>query len=127
MIAQHHWPVWGNERVREVICDQRDMYKYLHDEVLRLANLGYTIFEIPEIIELPEALAKKWHNRDYYAHPPVEGAKRFVALGGGSAAILEKLQDSFDEGDYRWVAEVANKLVFADPSDRAARARSMRR
>lgn len=147
LIAQHHWPVWGNEDIREIIADQRDMYKYLHDEVLRLVNLGYTIFEIPEIIELPDALSKKWYNRDYYgslhhnakavyqrylgwwdgnpstyyAHSPVEGSKRFVELAGGSEAILTKLRSSFDDGDYRWVAEVANKLVFADPADTAAR------
>lgn len=147
LIAQHHWPVWGNEAVREIVADQRDMYKYLHDEVLRLTNNGYTIFEIPELIELPEALSKKWYNRDYYgslhhnakavyqrylgwwdgnpstyyAHSPEEGSKRFVELAGGADAILEKLQPSFDEGDYRWVAEVANKLVFADPSNMAAR------
>ena len=147
LIAQHHWPAWGNERVREIISDQRDLYKYLHDEVLRLANHGYTIMEIPEMIELPDSIGKKWHNRGYYgsvhhnakavyqrylgwwdgnpstfyAHPPTEAAKRFVKLGGGADAVLEKGRASFEEGDYRWVAEVANKLVFADPENRAAR------
>jgi alkyl sulfatase BDS1-like metallo-beta-lactamase superfamily hydrolase len=147
IIAQHHWPVWGNERVRELISDQRDLYKYLHDEVLRLANSGHTIFEIPERIEIPDSIGKKWHNRDYYgsvhhnakavyqrylgwwdgnpstfyAHPPVEAAKRFVELAGGADLVLERLHQPFEDGDYRWVAEVTNKLVFADPSNTAAR------
>lgn len=147
LIAQHHWPVWGNERVVSLVADQRDLYKYLHDEVLRLANNGSTMFEIAEEIRLPDSIGKKWHNRDYYgsvhhnakavyqrylgwydgnpstfyAHPPAESATRFVELAGGSATILERLRPAFDAGDYRWVAEVTNKLVFADPGDTAAR------
>jgi alkyl sulfatase BDS1-like metallo-beta-lactamase superfamily hydrolase len=40
---------------------------------------------------------------------------------GGANAVVEKAQQSFDEGDYRWVAEVVNHVVFADPSNMAAR------
>lgn len=147
LIAQHHWPVWGNERVNDLVSGQRDLYKYLHDESLRLANHGHTLMEIPELIELPDSIGKKWPNRGYYgsvhhnakavyqrylgwwdgnpstfyAHPPVEAARRFVELAGGAEAIRERLQVSYRAGDYRWVAEVTNKLVFADPTDRAAR------
>lgn len=147
LIAQHFWPTWGNSEVRTLVADQRDMYKYLHDEVLRLANSGYTIFEIAERVQLPDSIGKKWYNRDYYgsihhnakavyqrylgwwdgnpstfyAHEPVEAAKRFVEFAGGADAALAKAQSSFEAGDYRWVAEVTNKLVFADPENLVAR------
>lgn len=147
VFASHHWPIWGADRVREYLGSQRDMYKYLHDETLRLANHGMTPREIAEEICLPDVLAKQFWNRDYYgtvSHnvkaiyqlyfgwfdgnpanlnplPPVESAKRYVAYMGGVAEILKKAEQSYEEGDYRWVAEVLNHVVFAEPEFRPAR------
>jgi alkyl sulfatase BDS1-like metallo-beta-lactamase superfamily hydrolase len=39
---------------------QRDAYKYIHDQTLRLANQGYTMTEIAEMIELPSSLNTFW-------------------------------------------------------------------
>lgn len=61
----HFWPVWGKEEVRNWLKKQRDMYKYLHDQTLRLANLGYTGAEISQMVQLPPSLASEWFNRDY--------------------------------------------------------------
>ena len=36
MIAQHHWPVFGKERIRNFLINQRDLYKYEHDQTVRL-------------------------------------------------------------------------------------------
>ena len=66
VFASHHWPTWSEEAGVELLKKQRDMYKYLHDETLRLANQGYTMLEIPELIELPQDLFHAWYNRGYY-------------------------------------------------------------
>ncbi len=147
IFASHHWPTWGKERCLDLLQRQRDMYKYLHDETLRLANHGYTMLEIPEALELPPQLARAWYNRGYYgtvshdvkaiyqlylgffdgnpAHlhalPPEEAAKKYVECMGGADALLERARRSFDEGDYRWVSEVVSHAVFADPSNQEAR------
>ena len=147
LYAMHHWPVWGNGSVREHLGLQRDMYRYIHDETLRLANQGLTMVEIAEEIELPEAIATHFSNRGYYGsvnhnvkatyvlylgwfignpatlhvHPPVEASKRYVEMMGGTDALLEKAKQYQARGDYRWVAEVVNHAVFADPSNQAAR------
>ena len=123
------------------------MYKYLHDETLRLANHGYTMLEIPELIRLPEELLRAWYNRGYYGSinhnvkavyqrylgffdgnpanlhplPPEEASKKYVAFMGGADATLEKARQAFADGDYRWVAQVVNHVVFADPDNQAAR------
>lgn len=47
----HTWPVWGNENIAAFIGSQRDTYKYIHDQALRLANKGYTPLEAAEVIE----------------------------------------------------------------------------
>lgn len=147
VIAQHHWPVWGRERAVALIEDQRDMIKYLHDQSLHLANSGLTMTEVAETIALPDAIGRRWHNRGYYGSvnhnakgvvqrylgwydsnpshlwqlPPEDAATRYVEYMGGADAIVARAREAYDAGDYRWVAEVVNHVVFADPSHRAAR------
>ena len=147
VFSSHHWPIWGAELVRDYLCKQRDMYKYLHDQTLRLANHGLTSLEIAEQLELPPSLAREWYNRSYYGsvnhnskavyqrylgffdgnpahlhpHPPEQAGHRYVELAGGADALLEKARQAYDDGDYRWVAELVSHLVFADPSNERAR------
>jgi alkyl sulfatase BDS1-like metallo-beta-lactamase superfamily hydrolase len=147
IIASHHWPMWGHARIRDYLKKQRDLYKYIHDQTLRLANAGYTSREIAETIRLPDSLAKEFYDRGYYgtvAHnakavyqlyfgwydgnpanldplPPVPAAEKYVEFMGGRDAVLEKAQASFTAGEYRWTATVLNHLVFAHPDDGDAR------
>ena len=144
----HHWPKWGNAEILDFLRTQRDLYKYIHDQSVRLLNEGLTPLEIADQIELPESLRTPFANRDYYgtvrhnaravyqaylgwydanpAHlnplPPEEAGIRYIELMGGSDAVLAKAQVSFDQGQYRWVAELLNHLVFAEPGNDGAKA-----
>ena len=123
------------------------MYKFTHDQTVRLANLGYTPREIAERLKLPESLAGNFHLRGYYGtlshnskavyqhyfgwyegnpaqlNPlqPEQSSRRYVEFMGGAEAMLEKATMSMEQGDYRWVAEVLNHLVFAQPDNIAAK------
>ncbi|MGB8331631.1 MAG: alkyl sulfatase dimerization domain-containing protein [Polyangiales bacterium] len=145
--GSHHWPIWGNERIIEFLERQRDMYKYINDQTLRLALEGYTPREIAEQLEMPESLRTSFATRGYYGTvkhnakavyqryfgwydgnpanldplPPVEAGVKYVALAGGAAKLLEQAQAAYDAGEYRWVAELVNHLVFADPANEDAR------
>lgn len=147
MYAMHHWPVWGKDRVREMLEKGRDAYRYIHDETLRLANHGLTPREIAEQVEFPDSLAKHWSVRSYYGtvshnvkstytrylgwddgkpanlEPlvPVESGKRYVEFMGGADNVVSKARESFEKGEYRWVAEVLGHVVFADPANQEAR------
>ncbi|MGW4366880.1 alkyl/aryl-sulfatase [Nocardia takedensis] len=142
----HTWPVWGNENVTGFLESQRDTYKYLHDQSLRLANQGYTPLEAAEVIELPEELRRDWANRGYHGTlhhdvravftkelgmwdgdpvslhplPPVDTAKRLVDLIG-APRILAEGRRAIDAGDYRWAAQLLHDLVFAEPDNTEAR------
>ena len=144
--ASHHWPTWGRERLVEWISLQRDLYAYLHDQTLRLMNQGLVGSEIAEQLELPPALERAWHTHGYYGsvshnvkaiyqrymgwydgnpahlwgHPPVAAAQRYVDYMGGADAVVAQARTSYDEGDLRWVAEVLNHVVFAEPGHPAA-------
>jgi alkyl sulfatase BDS1-like metallo-beta-lactamase superfamily hydrolase len=48
-------------------------------------------------------------------------AERYVAMMGGSDAIMIEARKDFAKGEYRWVAELLNHLVFAEPDHEAAK------
>jgi alkyl sulfatase BDS1-like metallo-beta-lactamase superfamily hydrolase len=147
VFAQHHWPVWGNARLLDYLAKQRDAYKYLHDQTLRLANHGLKAGEIAERMALPRSLETEWHVRGYYgtfSHnskavyqrylgwydanpanlnplPPVERAKKLVAYMSGAEAAVARAREDFAKGEYRWVADAMSQVVFAEPDNRAAR------
>ncbi|MFE0749001.1 alkyl/aryl-sulfatase [Gordonia sp. NPDC058843] len=147
LFASHHWPTWGTAELTEFLSLQRDLYGYLHDQTLRQLNKGRTGLEIAEDIELPPALANVWHTHGYYGsvshnvkaiyqrymgwfdgnpahlweHPPVESATRHVEFMGGSDEVVRKARRSFDDGDFRWTAQVLNYVIFADPTHEDAR------
>jgi alkyl sulfatase BDS1-like metallo-beta-lactamase superfamily hydrolase len=147
LIGQHHWPLWGRQAIKGYLGKQRDLYKYVHDQTLRLINHGHTPNEIAELLELPDSLAHEWYARGYYgtvrhnakaiyqkylgwydgnpAHldplPPTAAAKKFVEYFGGFDVALRRAREDYNKGEYRWVAEIANHLVFADPSNQEAR------
>lgn len=147
VFASHHWPVWGNERVVDFLTTQRDLYAYVHDQTLRLMNKGLTGPEIAEAMQMPPALESAWSTHGYYGsvshnvkaiyqrylgwfdgnpahlweHTPVEQAKRYVEFMGGADAVVAKAREYFDTGDYRWVAQVLNHVVFAQPDHAAGK------
>ena len=147
VFAQHNWPKWGNARALEFLREQRDLYKFTHDQTVRLMNQGYTPTEIAVMIKLPASLSKKWHARNYYGTlsfntravyqkymgfydgnpanlnplPTVEAAKKYVEYMGGAGAVIEKAKKDYDRGEYRWVVQVLNNVVFADPQNMEAR------
>lgn len=53
--------------------------------------------------------------------PPELAAKKFVQYMGGADAIMQKAKADYQQGNYRWVAQVVSKVVFADPNNQAAR------
>ena len=123
------------------------VYKYINDQTLEYINLGYTSEEIANMIQLPPQLDRVWYTRQYYgtvAHnsravyqkymgfydanpvnlkplPISESAKKWVEYLKDTDEVLRKAKKDFDNGEYQWVAEITNILVFADPNNKAAR------
>jgi alkyl sulfatase BDS1-like metallo-beta-lactamase superfamily hydrolase len=147
MIASHHWPSWGEAAIREQLENQRDFYKFAHDRALALANRGANMDEIAAQMQLPPSLASQWTLQDYYGTlgsagravfqrylgwydgnpanlnrlPQVASARRTLAYMGGAEAVLARARADYAAGDYQWVAQVLNTLIFAEPENAAAR------
>jgi alkyl sulfatase BDS1-like metallo-beta-lactamase superfamily hydrolase len=146
--GSHHWPMWGHERIITFLRKHSALYKYIHDQSVRLMNEGYTGVELSNMIDLPPELANAWYNRGYYGTvkhdtravyqrymgfydanpstldelPPAEAAAKYVDYMGGAAAVLSKSRADFDKGEYRWVAMALKHVVFADPNNVPAKA-----
>jgi alkyl sulfatase BDS1-like metallo-beta-lactamase superfamily hydrolase len=139
--------VWGNARAIDYLKAQRDTYRYIHDQTLRLANEGYTPREIAEQLELPSTLRNRFANRGYYGTvrhnakavyqayfgwfdgnpanldplPPVDESRKYVEAMGGTTEVLKKGRAAIEAGDYRWAATLLNHAVFAEPSSAEAK------
>ncbi|MBU3593757.1 MBL fold metallo-hydrolase [Polynucleobacter sp. 71A-WALBACH] len=147
MFASHSWPRWGNERIQEVMRTQRDSYAHLNNEVLHLANNGVTINEVHNVYKQPESLKSQWAAHSYHgseehnsravinrylgywdANPatliplsPKDSAPLYVEMMGGSAKIMAKGKQLYNQGKYREAMEIMNKLVYAEPNNTAAK------
>jgi len=147
IFATHHWPTWGKQNVSDYLTIQRDAYRWIHDQAMRLANQGVKPREFEALAKVPESIDQTWSVRGYYgtyyhnliaqynlrlgffnANPselhrlsPAESGKRMVRYAGGADNVLKMAQADFDAGDYRWVAEAVNNVVYSDPSNQKAR------
>jgi alkyl sulfatase BDS1-like metallo-beta-lactamase superfamily hydrolase len=147
MFASHSWPRWGNDRVQEVMKDQRDTYAHLNNGVLYLVNQGVTINEIHNEYEVPQSLQDSWHARSYHGSPennsrgvvnrylghwdgnpanliplsPYESAPLFVEMMGGSDAIIKKGTELYGKGEYLQAIEILNKLAYGEPDNQAGK------
>ncbi|MFS0575490.1 alkyl sulfatase dimerization domain-containing protein [Sporosarcina sp. 179-K 3D1 HS] len=147
LLLIHGWPIWGKERILDHLRKQRDQFKFTHDQTVRLANHGYTMEEIAEMLVLPDPLAKHWANREYYGTvslnskgvytyylgfynghpsdlnplPQVEAGKKFVQYMGGTANIMRQAKADYEKGEYRWVAQVLKHVVMGHPENMEAK------
>ena len=146
-VGQHNWPIWGKARIAEFITKHRDVYKYTHDQTVRLMNAGLTPREIADTVKLPKSLSENFGARGYYGDlrhnvkavyqfylgvydgnpvnlnplPPQESAKRYLELIGGADKAVSAAQAAFDKGEYRWAAELLGQVVFGQPDHKGAK------
>ena len=147
VFQSHNWPHWETEKIKKYMEDTAAAYKYINDQTLHYANLGYTPVEIARMLELPEKLGRVWYIRQYYgtlnhnikavyqrylgwydANPvnlnlltPEAAGKKWAEYLGDASAVLAKARKDYEKGEYQWVAQVTKELVFADPSNQEAR------
>lgn len=147
IIAQHHWPKWGNKEINAYLSNHRDAYKYIHDQTLFYMNHGYKKEEIGDMLAFPKALDQDWALRGYYGSlnhdakavyqfylgwydsnpvnlhplPQTDGAKEYVRYMGGANNIIKNAKADFNKGSYRFAAEALGHVVMAEPKNSEAR------
>lgn len=149
MGLQHGPPVEGAAEVERVLVTYRDGIQFVHDQTVRYMNKGLTPEELAQVVKLPAHLGgtKPWMEEFYgtVSHsvrqiyqgylgwfqgdplkldpiPPVESAKRHVALMGGRDKVMAAAREAYDKSDFQWAAELATYVIRIDQKDRDARA-----
>jgi alkyl sulfatase BDS1-like metallo-beta-lactamase superfamily hydrolase len=146
--SSHCWPRFGQAEVKGWLSGQRDNYRYLHDQTVRMMNKGMTQPEIAEVLKAPPAIANQWFNKGYYGtyshnskaiyqyylgwydavpanlnpHPPELRAAKMIAAMGGAKKVITEAKKAMKAGDYRWSSDLLNQIVFADPKNIEGRA-----
>lgn len=142
LFGSHNWSVWGQHELIDRLATQRDLYGYLHDQTVRMMNLGMTGIEIAEQIQLPDKLATSWHCRGFYGsishnvkgiyqkymtwfdgnpvnlwqHPPAATGQRYVDCLGGLDVVSLQAQTYEGQGDLRFAATLLAHANAADPT-----------
>lgn len=139
--SSHNWPHFKKEDVMRYLGLQRDVYRYMTNATLNLINKGYTIDEVGRMLEanVPDNIRNEWCNHGFYgtfnhnakaiyqkylgwydSNPsnlnkmmPEDTATRYVQCMGGAKAVVEMAETAFNAGEYAWVAELLNRVVFA--------------
>lgn len=147
LVSQHHWPVWGNQNISAFIALHRDVYKFLHDQTLKMMNQGYTADEIAEQIQLPENLSKHLSIGGYYGSikhnvkgiyqyyigwfdgnpanldqlPRKQRSLKYINMLGSESAVLNVALEAQKQGEFRWAAELLNHIVIVNPNNEMAK------
>ncbi|KAH9841273.1 Alkyl/aryl-sulfatase BDS1 [Teratosphaeria destructans] len=147
LFSSHHWPTFGRDRLVQRLEEQRDLYAYLHDQTVRLMNLGLNGTEIAERIHFPPGLAKPWHCQGFYGsvshnvkgiyqkymtwfdgnaanlwrHPPAEEGKRYVDCMGGVDSVCAQAASYLHARDLRFAATLLDHALAASPDHARAK------
>ena len=148
MAPSHSRPVSGVEQIAGILTAYRDAIQYVHDQTIRGMNQGLTPDELVEAIELPPHLASHPYLQEFYGTvdwsvrsifdgylgwfdgdtatlepaSPDERARGFVELAGGEEALLAAAESALEQERFAWAAELASRLMRANPSRGDARA-----
>ena len=155
LFAQHHWPTWGNERVARHLASSATSTASSTTRPCACQPRLHAGRDRRACSSCRRASRTTWHTARLLRHGqprrrrrPTSALPRLVrrqpgqplhaAAGRGREALRRvhgrrrrgagrRPQESYDKGEYRWVAEVVNHVVFADPDNQAARGSAGRR
>jgi alkyl sulfatase BDS1-like metallo-beta-lactamase superfamily hydrolase len=147
LVPHHTRPVIGVEKIYETLTNYRDAIQFVHDQTIRLMNMGFAPDEIVERVKLPVHLAGLPYLHEYYGTvewsvkaifdgylgwfggnatdlfplPLQERAGRFAQLAGGENVLFERAREALDKKDYQWTLELIDQFLQLNPESTEAR------
>lgn len=143
LVLGHTEPVYGKEKIAELLTIYRDGIQYIHDSTVRGMNAGKTVDELVEEISLPESLASYEELRELYGSISqsvraiysgylgwFDGnasnleqlssrafAQKMADLAGGNNRLLKEATDAVENGEFQWAAQLADMLLSLLPEN----------
>ncbi|MEK4667767.1 alkyl sulfatase dimerization domain-containing protein [Niallia sp. FSL R7-0271] len=143
LVLGHTEPVYGKEKIAELLTIYRDGIQYIHDSTVRGMNAGKTVDELVEEISLPESLASYEELRELYGSISqsvraiysgylgwFDGnasnleqlssrafAQKMADLAGGNNRLLKEATNAVENGEFQWAAQLADMLLSLLPEN----------
>ena len=143
LIPSHTRPIVGKEKINTLLTTYRDAIQFVHDQTVRLMNLGLDPNEIAEQLVLPKHLGDSPYLKEFYGTPawsaknvfsgylgwfdgnpstlkplPLKDeAEKMIQLSGDWDSLFKVAEDAFLTDDFQWSLQLTDYLLRSRPDD----------
>ena len=143
LVPSHTRPIVGKEKINTLLTTYRDAIQFVHDQTVRLMNLGLDPNEIAEQLVLPKHLGDSPYLKEFYGTPawsaknvfsgylgwfdgnpstlkplPLKDeAEKIIQLSGDWDSLFKVAEDAFLVNDFQWSLQLTDYLLRSRPDD----------
>ena len=144
LVPSHTRPLEGAKTINNLLTTYRDAIQYVHDQTIRLMNMGMQPDEIAESLILPKHLGDSPYLQEFYGSPawsaknvfsgylgwfdgnpsslkPLpkrEEATNIINLAGGWEKLFQEAEQSYLNEEFQWSLQLTDYLLRMKPDDR---------
>ena len=143
LIPSHTRPLQGKDNINSILTTYRDGIQFVHDQTVRLMNLGLGPNEIAERLVLPKHLGDSPFLKEFYGTPgwsaknvfsgylgwfngnpsslkPLSQeteASNFVKLAGSWENLFNVAEEAYSNGEFQWSLQLTDYLLQSKPDE----------
>ena len=143
LIPSHTRPLQGKDNINSILTTYRDGIQFVHDQTVRLMNLGLGPNEIAERLVLPKHLGESPFLKEFYGTPgwsaknvfsgylgwfngnpsslkPLSQeteASNFVKLAGSWENLFNVAEEAYSNGEFQWSLQLTDYLLQSKPDE----------
>ena len=147
LIPSHTRPLVGQDNINSILTTYRDGIQFVHDQTVRLMNLGLGPDDIAETLVLPKHLGDSPFLKEFYGSPEwsaknvfsgylgwfngnpsslkplpqIVEAENFIKLAGDWDSLFATAETAYSNGEFQWSLQLTDYLLKSKPDDTQAK------
>ena len=147
LIPSHTRPLAGKDNISKILTTYRDGIQFVHDQTVRLMNLGLGPDDIAEILVLPKHLRDSPFLKEFYGSPgwsaknvfsgylgwfngnpsslkpllQMVEAENFIKLAGNWDSLFTIAEEAYLNGEFQWSLQLTDYLLKSKPGETKTR------
>ena len=147
LIPSHTRPLVGQDNINKILTTYRDGIQFVHDQTVRLMNLGLGPNDIAETLVLPKHLGDSPFLKEFYGSPEwsaknvfsgylgwfngnpsslkplpqIVEAENFIKLAGDWDSLFATAETAYSNGEFQWSLQLTDYLLKSKPDDTQAK------
>ena len=147
LIPSHTRPLVGQDNINKILTTYRDGIQFVHDQTVRLMNLGLGPNDIAETLVLPKHLGDSPFLKEFYGSPEwsaknvfsgylgwfngnpsslkplpqIVEAENFIKLAGNWDSLFSTAEEAYVNGEFQWSLQLTDYLLKSKPDDTQAK------